>query len=74
MWTVYSGQGKLEHAFLILSTAESTMILQTGEEINELDSSGFQTTSPTVFAGKDIIHKHTLLFTEDWTNTMKQFV
>ena len=51
MWTVYSGQGKLEHAFLILSTAESTMILQTGEEINELDSSGFQTTSPTVFAG-----------------------
>ena len=53
MWTVYSGQGKLEHAFLILSTAESTMILQTGEEINELDSSGFQTTSPTVFAGID---------------------
>ena len=51
MWTVYSGQGKLEHAFLILSTAESTMILQTGEEINELDSSGFQTTCPTVFAG-----------------------
>ena len=61
MWTVYSGQGKLEHAFLILSTAESTMILQTGEEINELDSSGFQTTSPTVFAGIDK-HIHILLF------------
>ena len=51
MWTVYSGQGKLEHAFLILSTAESTMILMTGEEIHELDSSGFQNSSPTVFAG-----------------------
>ena len=51
MWTVYSGQGKLEHAYLILSTLESTMILQTGEEINELDSSGFFTSGPTVFAG-----------------------
>jgi len=27
------------------------MILQTGEEINELDSSGFFTSGPTVFAG-----------------------
>ena len=51
MWTVYSGRGKLEHAYLILSTLESTMILQTGEEINELDSSGFFTSGPTVFAG-----------------------
>ena len=56
MWTVYSGQGKLEHAFLILSTAESTMILQTGEEINELDSSGFFTSGPTVFAGTETKH------------------
>ena len=51
MWTVYSGQGKQEHAFLILSRSESSMILQTGQEINELDSSGFFTTGSTVFAG-----------------------
>eukprot|EP00092_Neocalanus_flemingeri_P020040 GFUD01021700.1.p1 GENE.GFUD01021700.1~~GFUD01021700.1.p1 ORF type:complete len:1406 (+),score=514.90 GFUD01021700.1:53-4270(+) len=51
MWTVYSGQGKQEHAFLILSRNESSMILQTGQEINELDSSGFYTTGPTVFSG-----------------------
>lgn len=54
MWTVFSGQGKLEHAYLILSTLESTMILQTGEEINELDSSGFFTSGPTVYAGRKI--------------------
>ena len=53
MWTVHNGgaETRLEHAFLILSTADSTMILQTGEEINELDSSGFFTAGPTVFAG-----------------------
>ena len=51
MWTVYSGQGKQEHAFLILSRNESSMILQTGQEINELDSSGFYTSGPTVFSG-----------------------
>jgi cleavage and polyadenylation specificity factor subunit 1 len=27
------------------------MVLQTGQEINELDSSGFATTQTTVFAG-----------------------
>ena len=52
MWTVYSGRGKLEHAYLILSRTESSMILETGQEINELESSGFLTSSPTVFAGK----------------------
>jgi hypothetical protein len=31
--------------------AESTMILQTGQEINELDQSGFYTDGPTVFCG-----------------------
>ncbi|KAG1650025.1 Cleavage and polyadenylation specificity factor subunit 1 [Nymphon striatum] len=39
------------HAFLIISRDESTMILQTGQEINELDHSGFSTQSQTVFAG-----------------------
>ena len=39
------------HSFLILSRADSTMILQTGQEINELESSGFHTDGPTVFCG-----------------------
>ena len=55
MWTVFSGEGKLEHAYLILSTSDNTMILQTGEEINELDSSGFYSAGPTVFAGNNQI-------------------
>uniref|UniRef100_I0FR72 Cleavage and polyadenylation specificity factor subunit 1 n=1 Tax=Macaca mulatta TaxID=9544 RepID=I0FR72_MACMU len=39
------------HGFLILSREDSTMILQTGQEIMELDTSGFATQGPTVFAG-----------------------
>jgi cleavage and polyadenylation specificity factor subunit 1 len=39
------------HGFLILSRADSTMVLQTGQEINELESSGFFTQGPTVFTG-----------------------
>ncbi|XP_023931604.1 cleavage and polyadenylation specificity factor subunit 1-like [Lingula anatina] len=39
------------HAFLILSRDDSTMILQTGQEIMELDHSGFSTQAPTVYAG-----------------------
>lgn len=39
------------HAFLILSRSDSSMILQTDQEINELDHSGFSTQNPTVFAG-----------------------
>ncbi|KAI5737751.1 hypothetical protein M8J76_016444 [Diaphorina citri] len=57
MWTVVGGASagnKSEadtHAFLILSQDDSTMVLQTGREINELDSSGFTTHCPSVFAG-----------------------
>ncbi|XP_043925808.1 cleavage and polyadenylation specificity factor subunit 1 [Protopterus annectens] len=39
------------HGFLILSREDTTMILQTGQEIMELDTSGFATQGPTVFAG-----------------------
>lgn len=39
------------HTYLILSQADSTMVLQTGQEITELDTSGFATQAPTVFAG-----------------------
>merc|ERR1719462_566388 len=57
MWTVCSSSDndsstrEEEHAFLLLSRRESSMVLQTGQEINELDSSGFCTTSATVYAG-----------------------
>uniref|UniRef100_A0A8C4Q1K6 Cleavage and polyadenylation specificity factor subunit 1 n=1 Tax=Eptatretus burgeri TaxID=7764 RepID=A0A8C4Q1K6_EPTBU len=40
-----------KHGFLILSRTDSTMILQTGQEIMELDHSGFNTQGPTVYAG-----------------------
>uniref|UniRef100_A0A665V369 Cleavage and polyadenylation specificity factor subunit 1 n=1 Tax=Echeneis naucrates TaxID=173247 RepID=A0A665V369_ECHNA len=40
-----------KHGFLILSREDATMILQTGQEIMELDTSGFATQGPTVFAG-----------------------
>ena len=50
MLTVCSGKGKEAHAF-ILSRTESSMILQTGQEINELESSGFYNPSPNVFSG-----------------------
>ncbi|GFN92292.1 cleavage and polyadenylation specificity factor subunit 1, partial [Plakobranchus ocellatus] len=39
------------HAFLVLSRRDSSMILQTGSEINELDNSGFSTQSSTVYVG-----------------------
>uniref|UniRef100_A0AAQ6IE46 Cleavage and polyadenylation specificity factor subunit 1 n=1 Tax=Anabas testudineus TaxID=64144 RepID=A0AAQ6IE46_ANATE len=67
MWTVISSEEKekeedekteppleddsKKHGFLILSREDSTMILQTGQEIMELDTSGFATQGPTVFAG-----------------------
>ena len=40
-----------QHAYLLLSRADSTMVLRTGQEIAELDSSGFATQAPTVYAG-----------------------
>ncbi|KAJ8302607.1 hypothetical protein KUTeg_019003 [Tegillarca granosa] len=39
------------HSFLILSREDSSMILQTGQDIMELDHSGFSTQTPTIFAG-----------------------
>ncbi|KAG7296758.1 hypothetical protein JYU34_020693 [Plutella xylostella] len=61
MWSVFgdgSSEGRREqsdseasHAYLILTQTNSSMILQTGEEINEVDNSGFMTSAPTIFAG-----------------------
>lgn len=39
------------HAFLILSRDDSSMVLQTGQEIMELDHSGFSTQTATIYAG-----------------------
>ena len=50
MWTVI-GNTPDTHAFMILSQHDSTMVLQTGLEINEVDNSGFSTQGPTVYAG-----------------------
>uniref|UniRef100_A0A2K6FR77 Cleavage and polyadenylation specificity factor subunit 1 n=1 Tax=Propithecus coquereli TaxID=379532 RepID=A0A2K6FR77_PROCO len=49
--TVEAEEDGRRHGFLILSREDSTMILQTGQEIMELDTSGFATQGPTVFAG-----------------------
>ncbi|XP_053401547.1 cleavage and polyadenylation specificity factor subunit 1-like [Mercenaria mercenaria] len=63
MWTVTgpktsseNGEGDKQelqdgHAFLILSRPDSSMILQTGQEIQELDHSGFSTQTATIYAG-----------------------
>ncbi|XP_013147048.1 PREDICTED: cleavage and polyadenylation specificity factor subunit 1 [Papilio polytes] len=58
MWTVIGESEGREardaegsHAYLILTQEDSSMILQTGQEINEVDNSGFMTGAPTVFAG-----------------------
>ncbi|XP_078335129.1 cleavage and polyadenylation specificity factor subunit 1-like isoform X2 [Crassostrea virginica] len=39
------------HSFLILSRSDSSMILETGQEMNELDHSGFSTQTTTIYAG-----------------------
>lgn len=62
MWTVVSSTSNVlddvsiidndpTHAYLILSQRSSTMVLQTGREINEVDQSGFSTEGATVYAG-----------------------
>lgn len=39
------------HKYLILSQADSTLVFQIGQEINELEESGFITDSATILAG-----------------------
>ncbi|XP_046618438.1 cleavage and polyadenylation specificity factor subunit 1 [Neodiprion virginianus] len=73
MWTVIGAvnndeQAKAEadgtHAFLILSHEDSTMILQTGQEINEVDHSGFSTQGTTIFAGNLGANKYIVQVTQ----------
>ncbi|KAK3924905.1 Cleavage and polyadenylation specificity factor subunit 1 [Frankliniella fusca] len=68
MWTVISSSHVSDdisvidndptHAFLILSQRSSTMVLQTGREINEVDQSGFSTEGATVYAGNLGLNKY----------------
>ncbi|GBP39414.1 Cleavage and polyadenylation specificity factor subunit 1 [Eumeta japonica] len=61
MWTVIGESGEAQrdvhkdmegiHAYMILTQDETSMVLQTGQEINEVDNSGFMTSAPTIFAG-----------------------
>ncbi|XP_054164327.1 cleavage and polyadenylation specificity factor subunit 1-like [Oppia nitens] len=65
MWTVYGPNSQstkdntndsktdtnLMHAYLIISRIDATLVLQTGQEINELDQSGFSSQTSTIFAG-----------------------
>ncbi|KAI0990420.1 hypothetical protein GJ496_001342 [Pomphorhynchus laevis] len=52
-WTVRSSEdNSIYHDFLIISQESgSTVVLQTGQDITEVDSSGFDTESSTVMAG-----------------------
>ena len=71
MWTVHSLQKDVDypenatndsthHAYLMISRSDSTMILQTGQEINELDQNDFICNSKTLFAGNMHNNKYIL--------------
>lgn len=49
MWTIFHNNSD-DHSFLILSREDCSMVLQTGQEILELDNTGFTTDESTIFA------------------------
>uniref|UniRef100_A0A1A9V1N0 Cleavage and polyadenylation specificity factor subunit 1 n=1 Tax=Glossina austeni TaxID=7395 RepID=A0A1A9V1N0_GLOAU len=56
VWTVFDDVSKKtirqdHHDFMILSQRSSTLVLQTGEEINEIENTGFSCQQPTIFVG-----------------------
>lgn len=51
VWTVLGADSTETHAFMILCQEAGTMILQTGDEINEIDNTGFATNVPTIYVG-----------------------
>lgn len=63
--------GLQDHSFLILSRQDSSLILRTEEEINELEESGFNTTSKTVFAGNVGNNRYIIQVRKDVQFTMK---
>lgn len=58
VWTVVDDASKkmetnddVYNSFMVLTHETGTMILQTGEEINEIENTGFSTNLPTIFVG-----------------------
>ena len=56
VWTVYDDASRKQtradhHDFMILSQRTSTLVLQTGVEINEIENTGFSCNQPTIFVG-----------------------
>ncbi|CAF1084494.1 unnamed protein product, partial [Didymodactylos carnosus] len=52
LWTVYSTpMDTKQHAYLIISNETSTLILQTGTEISELEHGGFLVHEQTIYCG-----------------------
>ncbi|XP_049318035.1 cleavage and polyadenylation specificity factor subunit 1 [Bactrocera dorsalis] len=56
VWTVYDDASKKStrhdhHDFMILSQRSSSLVLQTGDEINEIENTGFSCQQPTIFVG-----------------------
>ncbi|XP_055589529.1 cleavage and polyadenylation specificity factor subunit 1 [Uranotaenia lowii] len=51
VWTVLGDKGDETHSFMILSQEAGTMVLQTGDEINEIEKTGFATNVPTIHVG-----------------------
>jgi len=56
VWTVFDDATKKssrndQHDFMLLSQRNSTLVLQTGQEINEIENTGFTVNQPTIFVG-----------------------
>lgn len=53
VWTVYdeSQREDKQHTFMVLAQGDQTMILQTGDEINEIENTGFCANQRTIFVG-----------------------
>ncbi|ALC41041.1 Cpsf160 [Drosophila busckii] len=58
VWTVFDDatrKGSLakqeQHDFMLLSQKSSTLVLQTGQEINEIENTGFTVNQPTIYVG-----------------------
>lgn len=45
------GDGSVNHAFMVLTQQGNTVVLQTGQEINEIENTGFCNNLPTIFVG-----------------------
>lgn len=53
VWTVYdeSLREDKQHTFMVLAQGDQTMVLQTGDEINEIENTGFCASHQTIYVG-----------------------